>query len=213
MVCQTRQYVSNVASASDTESSDGFEVARTSTDTPSRISMTMMVFTFVCGILIGWMMRLLVPQHVEDDEPNVQSNNTTSVVCEQRPSADASVSDWLSTLHVTLIEVGWERVTTWMFMIAITLRMLFCTCFSRPVSLEPGCTPAGTATPQVASKGVSANIPRGPVQTGNHGVLPGAVHVTKTGKHYHHESCTHVRNGVSKRYTPCSFCGNEFLDG
>ena len=74
--------LSNVASASDTESLDGFEVVRASTDTSTRINMTMMVLTFVCGIMIGWIMRLLAPQHVEDDEPNVQSNNTTSVACD-----------------------------------------------------------------------------------------------------------------------------------
>ena len=68
------------------------------------------------------------PQRAEDDESNVPSENATTV---------SSVSDWLSTARVTLFEVGWKRVTTWMFMIAITLRML-CSCFSRSLSLGSG---------------------------------------------------------------------------
>ena len=127
--------MSNVASASDTESSDGFEIVRASTDAPNRVSMTVMVLTFVCGVLIGCMMHIIVPQRAEDDEPNVPSENVTTGSCDQHPTPVASVSDWLSTAHVTLFEVGRGRVTIWMFMIAITLRMLFCNCFSRSLSL------------------------------------------------------------------------------
>ena len=100
-------------------------------------------------------------------------------------------------------------------MIAVTLRMLFCNCFSRSLSLGSGYASAGTAAAQVevASKGVNANIQSAPAAGGGQVVLPNAVYVTRTGKHYHHESCGHVRNGNSKRYTPCSFCRNAFLDG
>ena len=202
--------MSNVANASDTESSDEFEIVRARADAPSRINMTVMVLTFACGTLMGWIMHMLVPPRADDDEPNVPVQNETTGSCDQHPIHVASVSECLSTMRVTLFEVGWERITTWMFMIAMTLRLLFCNCFSRSPSLGSG---YATAQVEVASKGVNANLPRGPVQAGNQSVLPGAVRVTKTGKHYHHESCGHVRNGVTKRYTPCSFCRNEFLDG
>ena len=78
--------MSNVASASDTESSDGFEIIRACTDAPNCISVTVMVLTFVCGILIGWMMHILVPQRAEDDEPNVPSENATIGSCDQHPT-------------------------------------------------------------------------------------------------------------------------------
>ena len=209
--------LSNVASASDAESeiSDGFEIVRTSTETPGRISMTVMIFTFAFGILIGWMMHMLVPQSADDDEPNVSTDNATIASCDPNPPPSASLNEWLHVSHLTFLEAGWERVTTWMVLICIAFKTLFCNCFCRFLSLGPGYASAETANVQVevASKGVSANMQHAPEAVGAQVILANAVYVTKTGKHYHHESCGHVRGGNSKRYTPCSFCRNEFLDG
>ena len=209
--------MSTVASASDTASeiSDGFEIVRTSAETPNRISVAVMVMTFVLGILIGWTMHMLVPQRADDDEPNASTENATTASCDQNPPPPASMNEWLRVSHLTLLEVGWERATTWMVMICIIFKMLFCNSFGRSLSLGSGYASAETATAQVevASKGVSANMQHAPAAGGAQVVLANAVYVTKTGKHYRHESCGHVRNGNSKSCTPCSFCRNEFLDG
>ena len=187
----------------------------TSAETPGRISMTVMIFTFVFGILIGWMMHMLVPQSADDDEPNVSTDNATIASCDPNPPPSASLNEWLHVSHLTFLEAGWERVTTWMVLICIAFKTLFCNCFCRFLSLGSGYASAETANVQVevASKGVSANMQHAPEAVGAQVILANAVYVTKTGKHYHHESCGHVRGGNSKRYTPCSFCRNEFLDG